>query len=142
MLIFVFLTLLFDLLEQFHNSSLRYSRRFYIRCASSFFVFSFISLHGESFSTSSLTISENRCMVTFDHLGNQARNTEALINVILTMLRSKHLVKIVYFSPTKSPLSRVHLFQLGLISVCVMYNFYLIIAINLDFARLMPILKM
>ena len=58
------------------------------------------------------------------------------------MLRSENLVKIVHFSATKSPLSRVHLFQLGLICVCVMDNLYLIIPIYLNFASLMPVLKM
>ena len=58
------------------------------------------------------------------------------------MLRSKNLVEIVHFSPVESALSGVHLFQLRLFVVCVMDNFNLIIAIDLDFASRVPVFEM
>ena len=58
------------------------------------------------------------------------------------MLRSKNLVEIVHFSTVESTLSGVHLFQLRLFVVCVMDNFNLIIAIDLDFASRVPVFEM
>jgi hypothetical protein len=80
-------------------------------------------------------------MVPLDHLGNETRNAQALINVVLIMFWRENLVKIVHFSSIKSALCTIHLFQLRFFIVCVMDNFNLIIAIYLDFALVVPVFK-
>jgi hypothetical protein len=52
------------------------------------------------------------------------------------MLWGKYLVKIVNFSPSKLLVRLVHLFQLRIVVVCIVHNFYLVIAIYLDFTLL------
>jgi len=81
-------------------------------------------------------------VITFHHLGNQTGNAKTLINIILAVFRGENLVEIVDFSPVKSSLGTVHLFQLGVIVVCVMNNFDLVIAIDLYFASMMSVFKM
>ena len=80
-------------------------------------------------------------MVPLDHLGNETRNAQALINVVLIMFWRENLVKIVHFSSIKSALCTIHLFQLRFFIVCVMDNFNLIIAIYLDFALVVTVFK-
>lgn len=74
-------------------------------------------------------------MITFNYLGNQARNTEALVNIVLAVFRSENLVKIVYFSAAKPLVCLGHLFQLAFVVVCVMNYLDLIIAIDLYLTR-------
>ena len=81
-------------------------------------------------------------MVPLNHLGNETRNAQALINGVLIMLWGENLVKIVHFSSIKSTLCAIHLFQLRLFVVCVMDNFNLIVSINLDFTLVVPVFKM
>ena len=142
MLILVVLFDHFNLLKKFHNTSLSNTFRFYIIELCPIFILSLISLHGEGFSGTSLPVSKNGSMVPLDHLGNETRNAQALINVIIIIFWCENLVKIVHFSSIKSSLCVIHLFQLRLFIVCVMDNFNLIIAIYLDFSLVVPVFKM
>jgi len=142
MLILVVLFGHFNLFKKFHNTSLSNTFRFYIIELCPLFILSLISLHGEGFSGPSLPIGKNGSMVPLDHLGNETRNAQALINVVIIVFWRENLVKIVHFPSIKSSLCAIHLFQLRLFVVCVMDNFNLIIAIYLDFSLMMPVFKM
>ena len=121
MLCWFFFFSLFYLVKEIGYTSLSYSSCCSLRILS--------TLHCESFSTTSLTVSKNSSMISFDNFSNETWNTKSVIYIVLIMLLTKDLVKVIDF-PTSEPHGIIHL----LVTAILLGNLYLIIVVRKYFA--------
>lgn len=121
---FSFFSLIY-LIKEISDTSLSYSNSL------SFWILS--TLHCESFSTTSLTVSKNSSMISFNNFTNETWNTKSVIYIILIMFLIENLIKIIDF-PSSESHCVIHL----LVIFLIVGNLYLIIVVRKYFACVMP----
>ena len=119
---FSFFSLIY-LIKEISDTSLSYSI--------SLSVWILSTLHCESFSTTSLTVSKNSSMISFNNFTNKTWNTKSVIDIILIMFLIKNLIKIIDLPSSKSAC------VIHLVIAIIVGNLYLIIVVRKYFTCVM-----
>lgn len=122
-----------DLFKELHDASLSYSDSLNIvrlrHLVAS--IFSFITFHSKTLSTSCLTIRKYGSMITFNYFCDEVRDAETFINVVLVVFRRENLVKVINFASIEAS-CHAHAF-VGAIFTGIVYHLDLCLAVQTYF---------
>jgi hypothetical protein len=124
---------LLDLFKKLHDAPLSYSDgldivRLRLNVAS---IFSFVTFHSKTLSTSCLTIRKYSSVITFNYFCDEVGDAQTFINIVLVVFRRENLVKVVNLATIEAS-CHAHAF-VGAVFTSIMNHLDLCLAVQTYF---------